>query len=141
VDLAVAMTGKDGKNHNGLVTFEVNVTNNGSTTASGSLLTLLMPAETHFSSIEMAGAECEENENVLSCQLPDIIPGASLVGTVVVSTGAFTFIKHHYRVTVENPSDHKQADNTVSKTLGGSLTQLSLGMMIALGFFRKRRMN
>jgi len=141
VDLAVAMTGKDGKNHKGLVTFEVNVTNNGFTTASGSVLTLPMPAETHLSSIEMAGAKCEENENVLSCQLPDITPGASLTGTVVVSTGAFTFIKHNYRVTVENPNDHQHADNTVAKSFGGSLTQLSLVMMIALGFYRKRRMS
>ncbi|OUS24753.1 hypothetical protein A9Q99_23450 [Gammaproteobacteria bacterium 45_16_T64] len=134
-DVSVTSVGgkNNGKYQEGEIESIVTVTNEGSETASATLLTMILPSETPLvNSI----SDCTEANNVLRCDLGDLAPGASISKTVLVSSTSSSAKYDFFNRVSSATEDNDLSNNETSNRYGGSF---GIGSLFALLLIAGRR--
>ena len=136
-NLTVAMIGTTGKWQNGMINFDVTVTNTEVSTANNPVLVVTLPVEVEYGEYLSETASCSIDQVTLTCELPDLESDAESVVKVTVLTPK-TLTKFDFTAEVSSDEiDIDVEDNRLTKKFGGALNFLLVGFL-ALVIMRRR---
>lgn len=135
-DIAVTLTGNDGKYNKALqtITYEATIANLGNNVAENVVLTNTLPLQVSQAALNTEQSTCDAV--TATCNIGTLAPGQRVVVTIVATTTNDKAMNFYATVTTTS-ADSNLDNNSVASQFGGSLGLVLLLSLLLLGLLRR----